>query len=105
MLASAFILGLLGSFHCVGMCGPIALTLPLPQQNWIYKTSGGVLYNLGRTITYTIMGLLFGLFGQGLALAGFQQWVSIVLGSLMILSLFFPLIFRKVNPTLVGLLQ
>ena len=33
MLVSAFILGLLGSFHCIGMCGPIAFMLPVDQTS------------------------------------------------------------------------
>ena len=39
MLWSAFILGLLGSFHCVGMCGPIAFMLPVDRSNSLKKIS------------------------------------------------------------------
>lgn len=92
---AALTLGLLGSFHCVGMCGPIALALPLGRESWFTKIIGAILYNLGRTITYGLMGALFGLFGQGLVLAGFQDVISIALGTIMILSVFFPLLFSK----------
>jgi sulfite exporter TauE/SafE len=98
VLISALMLGLMGSFHCVGMCGPIAIALPLKNDSWFSRIFGGVLYNLGRAITYALMGLVFGLVGQGLKLGGFQQWVSIIMGAVMVLSVFFPWLFRgRVN--------
>lgn len=95
ILISAFILGIMGSFHCAGMCGPIAIALPLHGNSVGGKILGGSLYNLGRTITYVIMGTLFGMLGQGLALIGFQQKISVVMGSLMIISVLFPALFRN----------
>lgn len=95
ILVSALILGLMGSFHCAGMCGPIAIALPLPGNSAARKTFGGILYNLGRTVTYGIMGAVFGLLGQGLQLLGFQQKVSVLMGALMIVSVLFPNIFRN----------
>lgn len=61
---SAFIVGLLGGVHCVGMCGGIvgALSLGLSQQErlggrrWIYQLA----YNLARITSYTLAGALFG---------------------------------------------
>ncbi len=78
MLWSAFLMGFLGSFHCIGMCGPIALSLP--GQGVGYK----LFYNLGRTITYTVLGFAVGLMGQGAAFAGLQQSLSIAVGVLML---------------------
>jgi sulfite exporter TauE/SafE len=95
ILISALVLGLMGSFHCAGMCGPIAIALPLHGNSPGGKIFGGSLYNLGRTITYGIMGALFGLLGQGMALIGFQQKVSVIMGSLMIISVLFPALFRN----------
>jgi sulfite exporter TauE/SafE len=95
ILISALILGLMGSFHCVGMCGPIVLALPLHGNNLQQKIYGGLLYNLGRTVTYGIMGAVFGLLGQGLRLVGFQQVVSVLMGSAMIVSVLFPALFRN----------
>lgn len=94
---SALILGLMGSFHCAGMCGPIALSLPLGDNNIYKKIFGGTLYNVGRTITYGIMGAFFGSIGQGFGMVGFQKWVSIIMGSLMVLSIFIPSVFHKLN--------
>jgi uncharacterized protein len=88
--ASALMLGLVGSLHCAGMCGPIAIALPLSNQSWFARISGGLLYNFGRTITYGIMGAVFGLAGLGLAMGGLQQWVSIIIGIIMILAVLVP---------------
>ena len=95
ILLSAFVLGLMGSFHCAGMCGPIAIALPLHGNTTGQKIYGGTLYNLGRTLTYGLMGAVFGLLGQGVELIGFQQIISVIMGALMILSVFFPVIFRN----------
>lgn len=75
-LTSAVLLGLLGSLHCVGMCGPIVLWLPKPLT---YFT----LYGLGKTLTYALMGLLLGWIGFSVKWAGFQQYFSLVLGILI----------------------
>jgi hypothetical protein len=88
--ASALMLGLVGSLHCAGMCGPIAIALPLNNQSWVSRISGGLLYNAGRTITDGVLGAFFGLAGMGLALGGLQQWVSIILGAAMILAVLIP---------------
>lgn len=89
-ILEGFIFGFLGSLHCVGMCGPLALALPLPTRSAAQKATGAVLYNLGRALTYGILGLFFGLVGAGLKLSGIQQWVSIACGVIMILSVILP---------------
>ncbi len=93
-LLAALTLGLIGSFHCIGMCGPIAIALPLKHTNWTQKVAGASIYNVGRAITYGIMGAIFGSLGKGFKLAGLQQWVSIAMGIIMILSILFPILFR-----------
>jgi len=100
---SGLVLGLLTSFHCVGMCGPIALSLPLHGDTKLKKLLGGIIYNLGRTITYAIMGLIFGLVGHGLSTLGFQKIVSIIAGTLMIATVFFPHLFSFTDKTDKGL--
>lgn len=92
---SALTLGLLGSFHCIGMCGPIALAIPLKTNSWLARITGGVIYNLGRAITYAIMGAVFGMLGRGLVMSGFQQWVSIIMGAIMVLSVITPSIYKN----------
>lgn len=84
MFEIAFLTGLFGSLHCVGMCGAIALTLPARgfTENFFY--------NMGRVLTYAFMGLLMGFFGKGLSLMGFQQQIAIVVGVVIILFTLFP---------------
>ena len=93
-LYTALTIGLIGSFHCIGMCGPIAVALPVGNKSTLGKVSGVLLYNMGRAVTYGVLGALFGLLGKGIEMAGFQQWASIVLGVVMILSVLFPFLFR-----------
>lgn len=90
MLYSAFILGLLGSFHCVGMCGPIAFMLPVSRDNEVKKFFQIFLYHFGRLLAYSIIGLAFGLIGKSLNLFGMQQQLSIGIGILMILAMLLP---------------
>ncbi|MDO8998671.1 MAG: sulfite exporter TauE/SafE family protein [Bacteroidota bacterium] len=89
ILIAAISLGLLGSFHCIGMCGPIALALPVHTYKPFKKYIGIISYNLGRAITYSILGAMFGLLGQSFYLGGFQQNLSIVLGIVMLLIILF----------------
>jgi len=98
MLLSALIFGLLGSFHCVGMCGPIAFLLPVDRTNNLKKTGQIFLYHFGRILAYSIIGLLFGLVGKSLNLFGMQQQLSIVIGLLMIVVVLIPVkTFNKYN--------
>src|SRR5690554_6373217 len=90
MLLTALVFGLLGSFHCVGMCGPIAFMLPVDRTNQVKKISQISLYHLGRVFSYSILGLLFGLVEKSLNLFGFQQQLSIGIGILMLLVVFIP---------------
>ncbi|MGO4294769.1 sulfite exporter TauE/SafE family protein [Chitinophaga sp. RAB17] len=84
MIAS-FMLGFVGSFHCIGMCGPIALTLPVQHLTGSKKMAGILLYNAGRISAYSILGLVFGWLGKQLYLGGLQQWLSIIIGCLLLL--------------------
>ena len=96
MFYTALILGLLGSFHCVGMCGPIAFILPVDKTNKTKMIWQTFLYHFGRLLTYSLIGLLFGLLGRGLYLSGFQQRLSILIGVLMIITIIIPInVFNK----------
>ncbi len=90
MLLTALIFGLLGSFHCVGMCGPIAFLLPVDRTNNLKKFGQIFLYHFGRILAYSILGLVFGLVGKSLNLFGFQQQLSIGIGVLMLLVVLIP---------------
>lgn len=91
---TGFIVGFVGSLHCVGMCGPIALALPVFGESKLSVLAGRLLYNLGRIVTYSILGALFGLFGSRIVLFGLQQDVSIAIGVLILLYVLIP---RKIK--------
>ena len=84
---TAFLLGLVGSAHCAGMCGPLALALPRTGDTSALFLAGRLAYNAGRILTYSLLGALFGLLGQTFAVAGLQRWVSLVAGILILVSL------------------
>ena len=90
MLWSAFILGLLGSFHCMGMCGPIAFLLPVDRTNSLRKITQITTYHFGRLLAYSLIGLFFGLIGKSLYIFGIQQQLSIIIGILMIVAVLIP---------------
>ena len=90
MLFTAIILGLVSSFHCIGMCGPIAMMLPVDHQNPMKKAFQISLYHVGRLLAYGTLGLLFGFLGKGLFLAGMQQQLSIIVGLMMIVFILTP---------------
>ncbi|WP_405606657.1 sulfite exporter TauE/SafE family protein [Polaribacter sp. Asnod1-A03] len=97
MFLSAIIFGLLGSFHCVGMCGPIAFMLPIDRKNTVKGFFQILSYHLGRLLTYSLIGLLFGFLGKGFYFFGFQQQLSIIVGVTMIFIILFPKLFAKIN--------
>ncbi|MBK9174922.1 MAG: sulfite exporter TauE/SafE family protein [Flavobacteriales bacterium] len=90
LLGTALILGVAGSAHCLGMCGPIALAVPSPKPDWRSRFVSTVLLNSGRIATYALIGAAFGAFGHGLRLAGLQQAASIIAGLVLLLSIVVP---------------
>ncbi len=89
-LWTGFTLGILGSFHCIGMCGPIALSIPGETHSPFGMFVRGILYNTGRILTYACIGFVFGILGMGATIAGYQNVLSIVLGILIIIFALFP---------------
>jgi sulfite exporter TauE/SafE len=98
-IIAAITLGFLGSFHCIGMCGPIALTIPVNRNTKFNIFAGSLIYNLGRITTYSIIGVLFGFLGKGFVLAGWQNSLSIALGISILIILIIPNISKKYFPT------
>ncbi|MBA3680365.1 MAG: sulfite exporter TauE/SafE family protein [Bacteroidetes bacterium] len=88
-LIAAISLGFLGSFHCIGMCGPIAMALPVHAMPLRKRFFSILSYNSGRIITYTLLGAFFGFIGQSFFFFGFQQKLSIALGVIILLGLIF----------------
>ncbi len=95
MLYTALLFGLFGSFHCIGMCGPIAFMLPVDRIQKVRGIWQTTLYHLGRIFSYALIGALFGLLGKGFYFFGLQQQISIGVGLVMILSIVAPKLFSK----------
>ena len=76
----AFALGLLGSLHCAAMCGPLMLALPGSPGGAGRFIAGRIFYQFGRIATYCLLGVVAGLVGKSIFLAGLQRWLSIALG-------------------------
>lgn len=89
LLIAGFTIGIVGSFHCVGMCGPIALALPVADAGKWKRLLFISLYNTGRVIAYALLGMLFGFLGNQFFIGGYQQILSISLGVLILFFLFF----------------
>ena len=94
LIIPAFVMGLAGSLHCIGMCGPIAMALPLQGRSSWDKLTGGLLYNAGRITSYASFGFIAGWMGGGLRWFGWQQRISLILGITILLLMIVPLIIR-----------
>jgi uncharacterized protein len=73
ILWTAFLLGLVGSTHCAGMCGPLVMALPAAGMDRSRLLAGRLAYNGGRLVTYVVIGSAFGLLGHSFAMAGLQR--------------------------------
>ncbi len=93
--AVAIILGLTGSFHCLGMCGPLLLATPFKKQDeksllvWY-----PVLYHIGRILSYAILGVLLGMVGGSFKLVGLQQYFTIGIALIMLMYVLDTYIFK-----------
>lgn len=85
ILLLGLILGITSNLHCIGMCGPIAMAIPVNRKsNWTIL-SGVLQYNFGRILTYALLGIIVGSIGITIATLGFLQWLSIFAGIFLIL--------------------
>ncbi|GAB4136182.1 MAG: sulfite exporter TauE/SafE family protein [Bacteroidia bacterium] len=95
---AAILLGLLGSLHCLGMCGPIALALPVSRSEGLFKQISGLLmYNAGRALTYGLFGAITGLAGGAVSWFAGQQTLSIVTGAVILIVLLLSLFGKKLS--------
>lgn len=105
VLTAGFTIGIVGSFHCIGMCGPLALALPVADESQWKKTFYITLYNLGRIVAYASIGALLGTLGSEFFIGKYQQYLSIGLGILLILVLLGVKIFNGYNSFLYQITQ
>ncbi len=84
-LFAGMLLGLAGSLHCVGMCGPLILMFPFDAKSKIIGYTQNVIYHFGRVFVYGLLGLLFGLVFQIVDLKYFEQYFSLSIGVLFLI--------------------
>lgn len=66
------------------------LALPVSHTMNLRFVAGRGLYHLGRTVSYSILGLIMGLFGEGISFIGMQRGLSILLAVALVFALFIP---------------
>lgn len=93
---TAIVLGLTSSLHCVGMCGPLLLALPT-SVNIQHKWLSILLYHTARILTYALLGVLVGLAGWRLQVAGIQQFFSLTIGIILLIYVFASSLFVNAN--------
>ena len=84
ILALAFFTGLFGGIHCIVMCGPLVMALPLSEKSWWFSFIQRFLYQFGRILTYSAFGFLAGFIGSGFNILGLQQVLSLTTGIVLL---------------------
>lgn len=80
----AFFMGLFGSLHCVAMCGPLVMALPVSGKSTSAIMANRVIYQVGRVITYGLLGVIIAFLGTSITVKGWQQVLSITTGLILI---------------------
>ena len=99
-LGTGIALGVVGSLHCMGMCGPLAMALPYRTSVPSQRVAKATLYSIGRTTTYMGIGLLLATLGEVAIMAGVQRILSVILGAVLILFIVSPGIYRVMTDKL-----
>lgn len=86
ILWAGFAIGLMGSLHCVGMCGPLAFAVPISEKGIWSRWASVLAYQIGRAVVYALLGAVSGLVGRHFFLLGFQRHLSLLMGTVMLLS-------------------
>ena len=97
IILSAFALGILGSLHCIGMCGPLVMSMPFQKARGGKIVLASILYHIGKAITYALFGLLAGTIGKGFVFFKWQQSLSILAGAILLLITFLPYLKNKIH--------
>jgi sulfite exporter TauE/SafE len=84
-----FFLGLVGSVHCVGMCGPLVMGLPIGDKKGIQKGIAISMYHVGKIATYSLLGVVFGLLGSQILINKIQQNLSVIIGVMILIYVFY----------------
>ena len=90
----AFLMGLFGSLHCAVMCGPVMLGMPFQKKSFLQSSLQLLLYQFGRILVYTVLGIGVGALGSSIKIFSSQKTLSLTIG--IVLIVFTLLQFSKV---------
>ncbi len=102
-----FVIGMLTSIHCIAMCGGINLSQTISyahdDKNFFSKFKASTLYNLGRVISYTVVGGIVGAIGSAISFSGSAKGVVAVVSGLFMVIMGLNMFgtfswLRKLNP-------
>ncbi len=100
-LIPSFLIGLGGSLHCIGMCGPLMFSSLISKKNGSIGFTNWLSYQSGRITIYILWGMVFGAIGISAKWFGLQQNISLSLGIsillILILTKIFPSFERKIS--------
>ncbi|MCC6816994.1 MAG: sulfite exporter TauE/SafE family protein [Saprospiraceae bacterium] len=81
--------GIAGSLHCIGMCGPLVIAAAgRINSSSFHPALSMLVYHLSRVMAYVAIGVIMGIIGKGLSLVILQQWISIFIGIFLLFYLF-----------------
>jgi sulfite exporter TauE/SafE len=95
VIAAGLMFGFVSSFHCVGMCGPLVLALPVQALAAAKRFAAVTLYHAGRVLTYVVLGCVFAFAGHRIYLAGFQRILSVSAGAVMLVAVIWGAVLAK----------
>lgn len=81
----ALLLGLGSSFHCLGMCGPLVMAVPMKASKSTNRIFGMTQYFFGKTLTYALLGLLVGFLGISIQAFKGMQVLSVLSGVVIVM--------------------
>ncbi len=94
LFLTAWLTGMAGSVHCVAMCGPLALSLPVQVKSRQQRLFLSLLYNAGRICMYVVLGSLLALLNKAIipwhAEGYFSMFIGVLLMGIAIAQVFFP---------------
>ncbi|MBV6647042.1 MAG: sulfite exporter TauE/SafE family protein, partial [Cyclobacteriaceae bacterium] len=95
-------MGFVGSLHCLGMCGPIAMALPYRTTSPQVKLYKNATFTIGRILSYAGLGAIFGFLGAGFDVLSLQKTMSATAGLMILLFLTYPILFKKAQLVIDG---
>jgi uncharacterized protein len=86
-LIIALSIGLAGSLHCIGMCGPLVSALHVGGALHMKRS---LIYHGGRILGYALFGAVMGVLGYSMRLVVTQEWLALIAGSILLITFLWP---------------